>query len=267
MTRAERLHNLLKDIKKNEAKSLMNIWQEMFEVSDIFEIYERLIYVKKEIDYFESEIAELNLSNTTQLKDIVKILNFIVKFPALNASINNQAIMQDNTINIVFSSFDFYQSISEAQHIDLEIEENIPEKEFNIFKDSIDNIIEEINSSNISDNDKNIFLSIFKDINKAISLYKINGLNAFMEAIRNNLCKIQMLSENDKEDSNSERFKILTKRTIAKIYIWSKSYIKKKAVNSIELNAIKFLDDKVSKWAELPVSSDNDIEDADIIEE
>ena len=51
-----------------------------------------------------------------------------------------------------------------------------------------------------------------------------------------------MLSENDKEDSNSEKFKILTKRTIAKIYIWSKSYIKKKAVNSIELNEHKIED-------------------------
>ena len=268
MTRAERLHSLLKDIKSKEAKSLINTWREIFEVSNIFEIYERLIYVKKEIDYFESEIKKLNLNNNQQFKDIITTLNLIVAFPTLNASINNQTVMKNETINIVFASFSIYQSISEAQHIDLEIEENIPEEEFNSFKENIDNIIKEINNSDISKHDKNIFLSIFNDINKAISLYKINGLNAFMEVIRNNVCKITMVSDNDREDSHTKKFTTITKSTISKIYNWSKLYIKKKAINSIELQAIKFLDDKISKWEEEPsVSSKEDTTAADIIDE
>lgn len=75
MTRAKRLHSLLKSIKSRETKPLFNILKE------IFEVYEHLIYVKKEIDAFELEIKQFNMAENTQFKNIISTLNTIASFP------------------------------------------------------------------------------------------------------------------------------------------------------------------------------------------
>jgi len=268
MTRAERLSNLLREVKKRETKTLIEIWKEIFDVSTVFEVYECLVEVKKEIDAFELEIKELNLESDTQFKGIVKTLNFIVDFPSLNASVKNNAIMRNENINIVFASFDIYQSFIEAKHVILETEENIPDDELESFKDNIESTIEEIEASDIPDSDKKIFLSIFHDLNKGISLYKVSGLNGFVEVVRNNICKIKMISDLDEENNDNDKFKILTKKAIGKIWIWATAYIKKKAIKTIESKVIQYLDENASKWAGLPMPDNNDdpddIEDAEI---
>ena len=260
MTRAKRLDNLLKEIKSKETKALLIIWQEIFEVSSIFEVYEHLIYVKKEIDAFELEIKQFNMADNTQFKNIISTLDTIVNFPSLNTSIQNQAVMKNEVIDIVFASFEIYQTLVQAQHLLAEIEDDIPTDEFESFKENLETIITDIESSDIIDDDKSIFLSIFYDLNKAMSLYQVNGINAFNEVIRNNLCKIQMIdSLEENEDLN--KYKTFTKKAIGTIWIWSITYVKKKVISTIESKAYKFLEDNASEWAELPIPNHSDTSD------
>ena len=265
MTRAKRLLNLLQTVKEKESKQLLSIWKEIFEVTDIFEVYSRLIYVKKEIEEFESELIELNISENQQFKDTLQTLNLIVGFPSLNSRIDNQQSMKNENINIVFGSFSIYQSILEAQHIQMDLEKDIDKDEFEEFKKGILNVIKEIEKSDMEDSDKEIFLSIFHDLNKGISLYKINGINSFVEVIKNNFCKIQMIV-NSEPSSKTDKFKQLTKYYISKSYIWTKSVIKKKIINSIEYKGMKMIDESITGWGELPKPDDSEIIEADIEE-
>ncbi len=268
MTRAERLSNLLREVKKRETKTLLETWKEIFGISTVSEVYECLVDIKKEIDAFELEIKELNLESNVQFKTIIRTLNIIVEFPALNTSVKGQVVMRDESINIVFASFGIYESLIQAQHITLEIEEDIPSDELKSFKENIESTIKEIEASDIPDSDKKIFLSIFYDLNKAVSLYKVSGLNGFVEVVRNNICKIKMISDSDDENNDNKKLKILTKKAIGQIWIWTTTYIKKKAIKTLESKVIQYLDENASKWAELPTPDSNDdlddIEDAEI---
>ena len=266
MTRAKRLDNLLKDIKSKETKSLLTIWKEIFEVSNIFEVYEHLIYVKQEIDAFELEIKQFNMADNTQFKNIISTLNTIVNFPSLNAPIQNQAIMKNEVINIVFASFEIYQTLVQAQHLLAEIEDDIPTDEFESFKKNIETIIKDVESSDIVDSDKSIFLSIFYDLNKAVALYQVNGINAFTEVIRNNLCKINMINITEEDNSDIDKYKNFTKKAIGIVWIWGIKYVKKRVIGAIESKAFQFLDENASEWAKLPMLNIDDIE-AEIEEE
>jgi len=266
MTRAERLHYLLEEINNNKSKSLLNIWMELFDVSNIFEVYDRLIYVKKEIDLFDVEIKLLGLDNNEQFKNIISILNTIVEYPSLNSSISNYDFIQSPKIELTFSTFNMFKTFEEAKHISPEKEEDIPHDEFILFKKNIDNIIDEIETSNMLESDKLIFLSIFHDLNKGMSLYKINGLNAFIEVLKDNFCKIKMISNIDDSNEKNVKFKTLTKKIIGKIWVWTITYMKKRTIGLIDSNVAKYLDDKASEWAELPTTNFNDVEDTEIEE-
>jgi len=183
MTRADRLHDLLKILKDKEQEALLKVWKDIFEVSNIIEVYERLVYVKKEIDLFELDIKTLNLERNPQFQDIIKSLNYIINFPSINANLQNQAFMKNENINILFASFDMFRSFSEAQHIELIVEDDIPTDEFDEFKNMLRQTIEDLHNSDLASSERVIFLSIFNDIEKALSLYQINGINAFMDAI------------------------------------------------------------------------------------
>lgn len=269
MTRAERLHNLLKEIKNREKQPLITIWKEIFEVSDIFEIYENLVYVKKEIDAFELEIKKLNLNNNQQFKNIINALNTIVQFPALNSNIDNQAIMKNEYINILFASFDMFNSFAKAQHVRLENEENVPEDKFENFRESIKQAIDEIEASDIPINDKSIFLSIFHDLNKATSLYKINGLKSFMEVIHNNICKIRMIDESIGKDSSGSynNFKTLVDKAIKEVWFWVNLYSKLDETAKLTSKTYAYLKEKASELTALSISDKTDDTEADIVEE
>jgi len=256
MTRVERLENLFKLVELNKTKSLLKIWYEIFEVTTIYEVYARLESVQNEIDELEKEIKELKLYNNPHFQTIISSLNTIIQFPSLNSTINNQSFMQDPQKNSILQTFDMLKTFIDNKHIQVESEEDIPNSEFEKFKINIQKIILEIENSNISDDDKKIFLSIFHDINKGLSLYKINGLNALIEVLRNNICKLQIL-----ENHKSQKYTQLAKKYFATIWSWSKKYMKKKVQNILESETTKLLenmDKHISEW-----NNDNDNDDLD----
>ncbi len=260
MTRSNRLYELLKTVKTKENESLFKIWKDIFDVNSIIEIYERLIFLKKEIVLFEKEIELLNLNNNSQFNNIIKTLNLIVDFPSLNSRIDNQSLLKNEQINITFASFEIFNSFAEEKHIRLDFEDVINENEFDEFKSTIKKILKDISEAEISEIDRDIFLSIFQDISKAISLYQINGLNAFIEVIRNNLCKIRMINEIENDNEKFNIYKKLTKKIVGTIWVWTIKYMKSRVINVIESKAFEFLDEKASEWAELPSSENEDFE-------
>lgn len=195
MTRSKRLYQLLKTIKAAEEKKFSEIWMEEFEISRTTDIYEILYHTQKEIDSFALELQTVKMDKSPPFQKIIQTLNSVINFPSINASIANQAFIKDEQINIVFNTFEIYEHMIEAEHLLNVIEEDIPEDEFEVFKELLDSMIEELKLSEIEESDKELFLSIFNDIRKAFSLYRINGLESFIEAIRNNFCKIQMIDD------------------------------------------------------------------------
>jgi len=264
MTRAERLRYLLEEINNKKTKPLLNVWIELFEVSNIFEVYDRLLYVKKEIDAFDIEIKLLKFDNNEDFKNIIITLNSIVGFASLSSPLSNQNFLETIRMGKIFSAFNMFQTMEQANHIFPEKEEDIPIDEFISFKENIEKIISEIEASNILEADKLIFLSIFHDLNKGISLYKINGLNAFYEVLRDNICKIKMISDIDEKNEENNKFKLLTKKMINKVWIWSITYANKKTQGLLDSKITKYLDE----WAgeESPNNNSNDIEDTEIEE-
>ena len=260
MTRPERLHYLLEEINNKKSNSLLTIWTELLDTSNIFEIYDRLIYVKKEIDLLELEMEVLGLGDSEQFKKIIATLNTIIEYPSLNASIASSHHMQSSTINLTFAAFDMLKTFERANHIILEQEEDIPDDEFILFRQNINNIIDEVERSYMLEFDKLIFLSIFHDINKGFSLYKINGLDAFIEVLRNNFCKIKMISDLEEDTPESIKFKNLMKKTVGKIWIWTQTYTKKKVIGLLESKLKKSLDESFSEWAELPLTDSTNAE-------
>ena len=96
------------------------------------------------------------------------------------------------------------------------------------------------------------FLSSLKNIKNWLlisSLGKINGLNALIDVLKNNICKIQILiNVKDEEYSKGNQF---LKESFATVWSWSKKYLKKKATNILESNTAELLenfDKKVSEW-------------------
>jgi hypothetical protein len=258
MTRAERLHNLLEEINIKKAHNLLKIWSEIFDTSNIFEIYDRLIYVKKEIDAFDEELQLLNLDNE-QFKTTIYALNTIIKSSSLASSMSNYDFFRSPKLELIFSTFDTLKLFEQRNYISLEKEEDIPTDEFISFKRNIDNIINEIEKSNMLKADKLIFLSIFHDLSKGFSLYKINGLDAFVEVLRNNFCKIKMISELE-DNVDSIKLKTLMKKTVGQIWVWTVKYTKKKTLGLLESKFTKVLDENLSEWAELPLADSQDIE-------
>ena len=76
-----------------------------------------------------------------------------------------------------------------------------------------------------------------------------------------------MISDNNDTSDNINKYKTLTKKALGKIWIWSSTYIKKKAISAIESSVVKYLDENAGAWAELPApddDTDSEAEDAEI---
>jgi DNA-binding transcriptional regulator YhcF (GntR family) len=262
MTRASRLLDLLKEIKSRETKTLLLTWQEIFEVTSIIEVYERLLLVKKEIDSFEDELKQLKLDSNPDNQNILKTLNFILNFPSLNGSINNQILIKNENIEKVYVSLNLIQTMIDAGYFKLENEENIPSDKFEAFKETIRESINEIEESDIPNEDKIMFLSIFYELNKGISLYKINGISGFMDILSNNICKIYMLEKIIEKDKtkNYTKFKNSINKAVNEVWFWIEIYKKLDKTNLLVSNAYTYIKEKVSE-----ITKDN-IEDADIEE-
>lgn len=262
MTRALRLLNLLKEIKSREAKTLMITWQEIFEVSIPIEVYERLILVKKEIDSFEDELKQLKLDSNPDNQNILTTLNFILNFPALNGSISGQHLIKNENIEKVYVSLNLIQTMIDAGYFKLEDEESIPDDRFEAFKESIKESISEIEESDIPNEDKIMFLSIFYELNKGISLYKINGISGFMDILSNNICKIYMLEKIIEKDKtgNYTKFKNGINKAVSEVWFWIEIYKKIDKTNLLVSNTYTYIKERVSE-----ISKDN-IEDVDIEE-
>lgn len=257
MRSSERLHNLLIEIEKAKKESLIVFWKKYFDVNDIFEVYEKLIYVKKEIDLFESELKDLNLNENKQFIKTLNTLNTIVSFQCLTNNVENQSFMKVENINTIYSSFEIFKTFADAKHIDTTIEENISQEELDEFKELLQKTILDLENSDLEKEDKKFLLEVFKDFDNALSLYKINGLESFIDAIRKNLCKLKLIEE-AKLDERYNKYRNHLKKIAGTVFNWSIKYIKNKTIGLIESKAVKFIEEHAEEWSEIPLKENSE---------
>lgn len=250
MTTVTRLQILLKELQSRQDKKVLQTWQEIFEVSTIFEIYEHLFNVSKEIDLLEQELTKNELIDNPDYKNIVNSFNGIVNHIHMTQTIKQISYMNPENIMKLNISLGTLITMNDKSHLKFKFENEVDEEKFNNFKNSINDTIEEIENSDMPDEDKKIFLSIFYDFNKAISLYRINGLDAFWDVIQNNICKIKMIGEFDDKENKYDNLKSITLKSLNEIWFWIQIYQKTDASLRLGKKAYGYLKDNVLKLTE-----------------
>lgn len=264
MTSVTRLYNLFKELESRKEEQVLIAWKYIFNTTDIFEVYNYLSNVNKELQLLENELIEKKLIDNNQFKNIIYTINTIINHPFLTQQISQISVMNPNNIKKVNDGFKALQTFIDAQILKLKFEEEVDVEKFDKFKKMLNETIDDIENSNLDDEEKTIFLSIFYDFNKAISLYKINGLDAFLEVIRNDLCKIKMVDELKNVDDNTEydKFKILITKSISEVWFWIQIYQKVDNTVTLGSKVYGYLKNKISEITK----NNKDIEDVEISE-
>ena len=76
---------------------------------------------------------------------------------------------------------------------------------------------------------------------------------------------IDEYTEEGQEDGQYEKLKLLTKKAVGTVWVWTIKYIKKRTFAMLESQAYKFLDEHASEWAELPLLDSGD-DDGNVID-
>lgn len=261
MTSVTRLKKLLDLLKENEKIKILDTWKKIFEVSDIFEVYEHLIKVKVEIDLLEKELIESKLIENDDYKNIITSFNSIISYPHSTQTISQIPFMNKDNVSRLSISLNSLETFITAGHIKFKYEEEVESDKFDNFKNSILETIEKIETSDMPEEDKKILLSIFYDFNKAISLYKINGLDAFWEVVQNNICKIKMIDDIfSSNDSNYKEIKEVLLKSLNEVWFWIQMYQKVDSTIKIASKTYGYLKNKVTELTK-------NIDDSELIEE
>ncbi len=261
MTSVSRLKSLLEDLENRSDKKVLNTWYEIFSITTIFEVYDHLSHVGKEIDSLEEELIKNKLIDNPDYKNIISSFNGIVQHIHMTQTISQISFMNKENIMKLKISLNSLETLNNAGHLRFKFESDVKEEEFDNFKNSINETIEKIENSDMPDEDKKIFLSIFYDFNKAISLYKINGLNSFWEVIENNICKIKLIDEieNSQENGNYNELKRVLINSLNEVWYWIQIYQKADQTLKVSSKIYGYIKSKVSEL------TDN-IEDVEISE-
>lgn len=261
MTSVTRLKNLLDELVSNNSNKVLDAWLNILEVSTIFEVYEHLQNIDKEIDLLEEELTRNKLIDNPDYKNIINSFNGIIRHMHMTQTINQISFMNQDNIMRLNISLNSLETFNSAGHLKFKFENEVEEEKFEDLKKSINETIEKIENSNMPEEDKKIFLSIFYDFNKAISLYKINGLDSFWEVIQNNICKLKFIDEVENNSENSIYFElkdVLTK-SINEVWYWIQIYQKIDQTAKIASKAYGFIKNKITELSE-------NIEDTEISE-
>ncbi len=256
MTTVTRLKLLLEELEKRRDKQILMVWKEIFGLSTIFEVYGHLFNVAKEINLLEQEFIQNNLINNADFKNIIDSFKGIVNYTHITQRLEQISYMNPTNIIKLNVSLNSLETMNNERYLRFKYEDEVDEEEFNNFKSSIKETIEKIENSNMPDEEKRIFLSIFYDLNKAISLYKINGLDAFLEVIQNNLCKIMIINEFKDKESKYDGFKNILLKSLQEVWFWIKMYQKTDTTLKLAIKAYGYLKDNIPKLTEEDISDD-----------
>lgn len=261
MTSVTRLKNLLDLLNENEKIKILDAWQNIFNIPDIFQVYVHLSQVKVEIELLEKELIESKLINNDDYKNIITSFTGIISHPYLSQTVNQIPLMnKDNTTRLSIS-LNSLETFNTAGYIKFKYEEEVESDKFDNFKNSILETIEKIEASDMPLEDKKIFLSIFYDFNKAISLYKINGLDAFWEVVQNNICKIKMIDDTFSDNDNKyKEIKGVLLKSLDEVWFWIQMYQKVDSTLKIASKAYGYLKNKVTELTE-------NIDNSELLEE
>ncbi len=267
MTRVTRLRKLFEELKKYEKLVLIEAWKKIFDVEDTIDVYERLIEVKKEIISFENDLTKLQLSNSEQFKRGISVLKSIINHTNFQTTVSSFGFMKPDQYNRTKDSFEMIEAVVNTGHILLESEDTVPKDKFTNFIYSIKKTIEEIEASAMNAEDKEIFLSIFYDFNKAISLYKICGLNAFLNTIQNNICKMILIDKNiDKNEGTYYRFKLMLNSIVEEVVFWIAMYKKMEPLAKLAGRSYQYLKEMASEWVDIP-KLENTTQEVEVIDD
>lgn len=252
MTSVSRLKSLLEDLENRSDKKVLNTWYEIFSITTIFEVYDHLRYLGKEINSLEEELIKNKLIDNPDYKNIISSFNGIVQHIHMTQTISQISFMNKENIMKLKISLNSLETLNNAGHLKFKFESDVKEEEFDNFKNSVNETIEKIENSDMPDEDKKIFLSIFYDFNKAISLYKINGLDSFWEVIENNICKIKLIDEieDGQENSNYNELKTILLKSLNEVWYWIQVYQKIDQTLKIGSKVYGYIKDKVSELIE-----------------
>jgi len=251
MTSITRLTYILNSLENKKETQILNAWKTIFEVSTLFEVYEHLQSIGKEVNILEKELIQNKLIDNDDYKNIISSFHGIINYMHMTQKVNQIILMSPENVMKLNMSLNSLKTIVDTGHFSFKFEDEVDEDKFNNFKNSINETIEEIENSDMPDEDKKIFLSIFYDFNKAISLYKINGLDSFMEVIENNICKIKMIDElANKGNKSYNKYKDIILKSLNEVWFWIKIYQKVDQTLKLGTKIYGYLKDKVTELVE-----------------
>lgn len=264
MRRAERIYKLFLELEMNKDFKLIDFWKTYFDVKDRIHLYKNLSNLCEEVYLLERDIKEINLENNNQFKTTLSSLKNLLEYSDLTKEIKLLGVM--NNISNIKSFFEIVLAIYQSKN--LLDEDEIPLDILNNFKNMLEEEIRNLNNSDLDIEDKNFFLTFFKDFYEAISLYKISGLDAFDNAIKKNLCKIKVIDEDSKEYTKFKPFIKVSKKILGITFTWLIQYSKKKVDNILEHKITKFIEDKAQEWKDGDdTSGEDNIIDANLEED
>ena len=234
MNTASRLKNFADGILKSEktiqvGSTIRNITyydtlKEIFSCDDVFCVYECLNSVNDECKKLEAQSIKLNVNKPSKeaigtLKDISSPINVAVTVDSVHKKLNDT----------VLHSLDFIASMMEAEPDEEDQDKMYSNKsiyceddiDLSEFSSSIEQLIDDILSSELDDSTKNIFVEFLYDLKKGVKLYSINGIEALLGAVEKNICKYKLIENSI--PSKYDNFKQGVSALIGEVMFWAKT--------------------------------------------
>lgn len=136
MTTVTRLKLLLEELQKRQDKQVLITWQEIFDVSTIFEVYEHLLNVIKEIDFLKQELIQNKLIGNDDYENIINSFTGIVEYIYMTKIIKNISYMSSQNIMKLNISLDSLETMNNVGHLKFKFEDKVDKEKFDNFKNS-----------------------------------------------------------------------------------------------------------------------------------
>jgi len=186
MNSAKRLQKILSDIVgyKTQNQQLVLMYQDLFKLDSIFEVYSFIIELNKELERYKEEVNIIGMGKSAQ-SEINQIEN-LLKAPNLQ----QQVTTLSPTLKIsVIPMLERMSEMIETEAMAEKHQLNEDELDLKEFIKNLADLLKDVSKSDLDDVNKAIFISFIADLQKGTMLYEIHGIDAIIKTMQDNLCK------------------------------------------------------------------------------
>jgi len=232
LTKVKKAQKTSKDGDRNTNVTILMTWKNIFECESIFDVCNHLQHTYNEVLRLEKESLSLNMNEPMQPH--IKTLKWLFTLSNLDVTIDS---IQNRLTKEDTNSLNFLDKMLESEILKDEHSYNENTIDLTEFINTIDSLLSDIQTSNISNTDKSIFISFLSDLEKGTRLYPINGVDALITALQDNICKYNLISS-----SLSEKYSGLKKKAsflVGEVLFWANTIKKSKKSYAQLKNAIE----------------------------